>query len=149
VATGSDDKAARVFEATTGREVSRLAHQAVVGAVAFSPDGKLIAAQTGDWLHLYEHDGDRWRPKANRYVPLLWPGTLRFPPDRAECVRCVEVLRDVPENLLKLDRIDFDKLPTPAFTGTPEQLVSEWSAKLGLTIDARGRISPLVVPTAR
>ena len=127
----------------------RLPHQALVYAVAFSPDGRLIAAQTGDWLHLYERDGDRWRPKANRYLPVLWPGTLRFPPFHGDCVRCVEVVRDVPENLLKLDRIDFDAFPTPPLTGTPVQLVSEWSAKLGLTIDARGRLSPLVVQTAR
>jgi len=41
VATASSDTTARVFEAATGREVARLAHQARVDAVAFSPDGKV------------------------------------------------------------------------------------------------------------
>ncbi len=49
VATGSEDKAARVMEAATGKEVSRLAHQRPVHSVAFSPDGKWVA--TGSWDH--------------------------------------------------------------------------------------------------
>ena len=38
--TGSADKTARVFEAASGREVSRLLHNDVVDAVAFSPNGR-------------------------------------------------------------------------------------------------------------
>ncbi len=48
VATGSEDKTARVFEARTGREVSKLAHQGSVYAVAFSPDGTLVATGSED-----------------------------------------------------------------------------------------------------
>jgi WD40 repeat protein len=48
VATGSEDNTARVFEARTGREVSRLAHQAGVHGVAFSPDGTLVATHSAD-----------------------------------------------------------------------------------------------------
>jgi WD40 repeat protein len=52
VATGSDDGAARVFEAGSGVEVCRLAHDGPVVAVAFSPDGTRVA--TGS------HDGAAW-----------------------------------------------------------------------------------------
>jgi hypothetical protein len=143
VATGSGDNTARVWEAATGREVSRLAHQSFVSAVAFSPDGGLLITQTMNWLHLYRRDGSRWRPTVNHHLPVLWPTTTHFLPASAHCLRCVEVGRDVPENLIKLDRIDFDKHDPQTVEGTPEELVREWSARLGLTFDAQGRIVPL------
>jgi WD40 repeat protein len=143
VATGSGDNTARVFEAATGHEVSRLTHQREVSAVAFSPNGNLFIAQTGNWLHLYQRNGRNWRPVANRHVPVIWPHTVRFVSPQGGCPRCVELLRDVAENLLKLDRINFAAYDGPPIVGDPQQLVSEWSAKLGLTIDAHGRITPL------
>ena len=47
VATGSGDRSARVFDAATGAEISRLDHDGAVYAVAFSPDGTRVA--TGSW----------------------------------------------------------------------------------------------------
>jgi WD40 repeat protein len=58
VATGSDDKTARVFEAATGKEVGRLAHQGSVNSVAFSPDGRLLAVAAGDSVFV-----SPWRPQ--------------------------------------------------------------------------------------
>jgi hypothetical protein len=145
VATGSDNHSARVFEAATGREVSRLALQSLVVAVAFSPDNTLFVAQTGNWLHLYQRADNGWRPIANRHLPVIWPNTVRFLPPEAHCPRCVEFVRDVPENLLKLDRVNFDEYPPP-IQGDPKRLVEEWSAKLGLTFDSRGRIVPISKP---
>jgi len=43
VATGSDDKDRARDGGCDGKEVSRLAHQGPVFAVAFSPDGKWVA----------------------------------------------------------------------------------------------------------
>jgi dipeptidyl aminopeptidase/acylaminoacyl peptidase len=143
LATGSRDNTARVFEAATGREVSRLAHQDFVHAVAFSPDSKLFVTQTGNWLHLYQREGDRWRPVANRDLPVIWPNTARFLLPEARCPRCVEVVRDVPENFLKLDRINFDEDAVPRIEGDPGRWLEEWSGKLGLRFDSRGRIVPL------
>jgi WD40 repeat protein len=147
VATGLTDGTARVFEATSRRtasrrEVSRLDYLAPVSAVAFSPDGNLFLTQTGNWLHWYRRDGERWRPFANRHLPVLWPQTARFVPLQDGCRACVEVVRDVPENLLKLERVSPTDGATPAAPADPRQLVSEWSAKLGLTFDPAGRIVP-------
>ena len=47
VVSGSQDKTARVWEATTGKEVARMTHDSVVDAVAFSPDGRYVVS--GSW----------------------------------------------------------------------------------------------------
>jgi WD40 repeat protein len=46
--TGSSDQTARVFDVTSGKEVSRLTHQGRVHAVAFSPDGRRVATGSSD-----------------------------------------------------------------------------------------------------
>ena len=49
VATGSRrSSSARVFDAATGAEISRLDHDGPVNAVAFSPDGTRVATGSGD-----------------------------------------------------------------------------------------------------
>jgi hypothetical protein len=45
---GSSDASARVFDAVTGAEISRLDHEASVPAVAFSPDGTRLATASTD-----------------------------------------------------------------------------------------------------
>ena len=43
VLTGSDDKTARLWDASTGQPIGQpLTHQDAVRAVAFSPDGKTV-----------------------------------------------------------------------------------------------------------
>ena len=56
VATGSSDKTARIFEASTGREVSRFPHQGLVSAVAFSLDGKKIATAGDKTIRVWNAD---------------------------------------------------------------------------------------------
>jgi WD40 repeat protein len=48
VATASDDKNARIFEAATGREIARLLHEDAVSSVQFSPDGRHLATASDD-----------------------------------------------------------------------------------------------------
>lgn len=42
LATGSDDKTARVVDVTTGKELIRVPHEDAVFLVAFSPDGRVL-----------------------------------------------------------------------------------------------------------
>jgi WD40 repeat protein len=48
VATGSDDRSARVFDAATGTELTRLEHDDKVSAIAFAPDGTRVATGSDD-----------------------------------------------------------------------------------------------------
>ena len=114
----------------------------VTDGVAFSADDTLLVTQTRHWLHLYQSTGNDWRPIANRFVPSLWPRTVRFLPPGAHCPRCVEVVRDTPDDPIHLERINFDEEPVPV-RGDPAQLVKEWSRRLGLMFDQRGQIVPI------
>lgn len=146
VATGSVQGTVRVFEAASGREVSLVEHLRTVNGIAFSPDGQLLVVQADNWLHAYQHDDDRWRPFANRHVPVIWPNTVHFAWSIDRCPRRVEVVRDVPENLHKLHRINVDEpseSSVSSIAGDGDRLVEEWSGRLGLTFDAQGRIVPL------
>ncbi|HKY53962.1 MAG TPA: hypothetical protein VJM08_06625, partial [Anaerolineales bacterium] len=48
VASGSVDATVRVWEATIGREVARMTHDARVFSAAFSPDGKYVVSGSSD-----------------------------------------------------------------------------------------------------
>jgi WD40 repeat protein len=48
LATASDDKTARVWDAATGAEVARSSHDRSVVAVAFSPDGRRLGTASDD-----------------------------------------------------------------------------------------------------
>src|SRR5262249_19402638 len=47
VVSGSEDKTARVWDSTTGKEVARMPHEDPVRAVSFSPDGRLVVSGSG------------------------------------------------------------------------------------------------------
>ena len=47
LATASDDKSARVWDATNGQELLTVTHDYTVHAVAFSPDGRWLATASG------------------------------------------------------------------------------------------------------
>ena len=48
LATGSGDRTARVVEAASGKEVSRVVHENAVNAVMWSPDGRWLATGSDD-----------------------------------------------------------------------------------------------------
>jgi WD40 repeat protein len=48
IATASDDRTARVFDASRGDELPRLDHGATVSRVVFSNDGRRLATASSD-----------------------------------------------------------------------------------------------------
>ena len=75
VVSGSYDNTARVWEASTGKEIARLTHDGAVNSVAFSPDGRTLASGS--------HDN----------TIRLW----RVPDDRSSLDRCVLAGRTLRE----------------------------------------------------
>ncbi len=66
ILTGSNDKTARIWDATTGRPLGPpLQHSAGVASMAFSPDGRTIL--TGCWDRTYAAVGRRHRPTPSAY----------------------------------------------------------------------------------
>jgi WD40 repeat protein len=86
LATGSEDRTARLWDTATGREVARLAHPEWVTQVAFSPDGHFLATEMGgDWqkqkalpVTLWEVPGGR---EATRLPHPTFITDLAFSPD--------------------------------------------------------------------
>ncbi|MBP0030289.1 hypothetical protein, partial [Roseofilum sp. Guam] len=48
LATGSDDKTAKITEVESGKTLHTITHEALVKAVAFSPDGRYLATSSND-----------------------------------------------------------------------------------------------------
>jgi hypothetical protein len=70
VATGSTDGTAKIWEATTGREMLVLSgHRGAVSSVAWSPDGERVATRSAD------HTARLWEPAKGRELltlPVAW-----------------------------------------------------------------------------
>jgi len=116
VVSGSDDNTARVWEATSGREVARLTHGDRVSAVAFSPDGRYVVSGSRDaTVRVWEATsgrevarlthGDRvfdvaFSPDGRFVVSGSWDGTARVWWWRPEDL-IAEACRRLPRNLTR------------------------------------------------
>ncbi|MGD1804937.1 eIF2A-related protein [Dapis sp. BLCC M126] len=79
IATASNDKTARLWDADTGQELSTLNHQDRVRAVAFSPDGQTIATASDD------KTARLWDATTGKEIATLlhqdWVNAVAFSPD--------------------------------------------------------------------
>ena len=89
IASASEDRTARVWEAETGREIARIEHVNPVESVAFAPDGLWLATASGSVASIHalrpeDHLGHRRRVLSsgewNRYILVRhqharWSGT--------------------------------------------------------------------------
>jgi WD40 repeat protein len=131
VLTGSGDKTARLWEATTGKAIGTpMPHQGAVEAVAFSPDGRLVLTGSPD------KTARLWDPATGKPAgpPLMHPdqvGVVAFSPDNRTFVTSGQ---DKTARLWQA--------PAPV-EGTAERLVLWIQVTTGMELDAEGAVRKL------
>jgi serine/threonine protein kinase/class 3 adenylate cyclase len=81
IASGSEDKTIKIWDAETGRELATLAgHQGLVGALAFSPDGKRLASGSSDQtIKVWDAQARRELMTLKGHSDKVW--SVAFSPD--------------------------------------------------------------------
>jgi WD40 repeat protein len=78
LATASDDKAAHIWNATSGEEEQTLSHSGPVRAVAFSPDGHWLATASDKAARIWDVTGGKQQRAFSHGDPVL---AVAFSPD--------------------------------------------------------------------
>jgi WD40 repeat protein len=80
IATGGDDKFARIFDVSTGREMFKTAeHGALINSVSIAPDGKSLATGCGDkFARVFDLTSGKEILKTNEHGG--WVMCVRFSP---------------------------------------------------------------------
>ena len=79
VASGSEDRTARVWEVTSGKEIARIEHPAAVGAVQLTSDGKHLATIAD--VRSAEIAVRLWSLPAGHLTAQFPAGSIAFSPD--------------------------------------------------------------------
>ena len=73
LATAAEDGTARLWDVTSGRLLRTLAHEAVVWAVAFNPDGEVLATG-GTWGGTAREGESCWKAAEDENVFIPYEG---------------------------------------------------------------------------
>jgi WD40 repeat protein len=84
IAVGFGDRTARVWETATGRLVAELPHAGPVSGVAFSPDGRFLAAASGNAPTIWDLESQR--PLVQLFGHQGGVGPVGFSPDGSSIV---------------------------------------------------------------
>lgn len=94
LATNSGGAAARIWDTKTKKELVRLDASQPVGALAYSPDGKLIAGAIGNTVRLWDAASAQLRP-ALEEGPEIPISSLAFSPDGSLLAAASSIGQDV------------------------------------------------------
>jgi WD40 repeat protein len=80
LATGSSDKTAKLWDLATGQAAATLTlHGGYVLAVAFSPDGRILATASSDTVRLWDLATDQVTATLLGHTEYVW--SVAFSPD--------------------------------------------------------------------
>lgn len=143
IATGGDDRTARLWNASSGKELRVLRHEASVRFVAFSPDGTRVVTLTSGFLSDIDHmrpatvrlwDVETGRELWRKAAADSWTDRVSFRPDGKRVAASLESYRDERP----------DGVPNYRFAG---ERVFVWDAASGeerLTIEPPKDVGPQV-----
>ena len=87
---------ARIWEATTGKEIAQLIHESTVFSVAFSPDGKYVVSGDGwDAVHVWEVATEKEITKVEYRSNAIVVNSVAFSPDGKYAVSGYCELEDI------------------------------------------------------
>jgi len=125
-----------ILETTVLHEIRRLPiGETTFRVVAFSPDGKLVAAGSNEAVHIWEMAGDR----AGELLPVKYPAALLFSPDGKHLVTANWNFYDVVDRSVRIWDVaqlrEVDRLPLLDIERTQNE--DETETQLAFTQDGR------------
>ncbi|MCX4239428.1 SUMF1/EgtB/PvdO family nonheme iron enzyme [Paraliomyxa miuraensis] len=147
LATASKDKTARVWNASTCKEITSLLHEEPVLDVAFSPDGQRLATASGDTIRVWHMGSD------SIVVPLLGHTdrvrAVAFSPDGTQLASASEdqtarvwdthsgvPLRTLEGHTDKVYAVAFSPDGTHIATGSRDQTARSWDVATGKQVNS-------------
>jgi WD40 repeat protein len=110
-----------------------------ITSISFSPDSKSLLIMTGNWVHLYQVEGNTLKYVSSRLIGGKWVKSF-FLDETGKKIRFF--FRSF-EGTLRFNDVQFDVFDSKnALDGEPKDLLDEWQNKLALTINNKGSLIP-------